>query len=54
MDNNIPHDLPPDDDTEEMEPREYRPIDFQDQELSINSYWFSFIVAAYLSISANV
>lgn len=26
MNNNIPYDLPPDDDTEEMEPREYRPI----------------------------
>ena len=27
MDNYIPYDLPPDDDTEEMEPRDYRPLD---------------------------
>lgn len=26
MKNNIPYDLPPDDDTEEMTPREYRPL----------------------------
>ena len=29
MDNNIPYDLTPDDDTEEMEAREYRPISQQ-------------------------
>lgn len=39
MDDYIPYDLPPDDDTEEMEPREYRPlppvssIEFPDFEL---------------------
>ena len=26
MDNDFPYDLPPDDDTEEMEPREYKPL----------------------------
>lgn len=30
MDNNIPYDLPPDDDTEELPPREYKPIPNED------------------------